>query len=71
MNIVGFPRIKLDNLPTPLQKMENLSKLLNGPQLYIKHDDMTVLPLGRNKTQLLKFLLVILFKRSRFDYNSW
>ena len=57
MNIVGFPRIKLACLPTPLQKMENLSKLLNGPQLYIKRDDMTGLLLGGNKTRKLEFLM--------------
>jgi len=57
MNIVDFPRIKLAHLPTPLQKMENLSKLLNGPQLYIKRDDMTGLLLGGNKARKLEFLM--------------
>ena len=57
MNIVNFPRVKLACLPTPLQKMENLSKLLNGPQLYIKRDDMTGLLLGGNKARKLEFLM--------------
>lgn len=57
MNIVNFPRVKLACLPTPLQKMENLSKLLNGPQLYIKRDDMSGLLLGGNKARKLEFLM--------------
>lgn len=33
-----FPRVRLVNLPTPLQKMPRLTKALNGPQLWIKRD---------------------------------
>jgi len=55
MDIVNFPRVKLACLPTPLQKMENLSKLLRGPQLYIKRDDMTGLLFGDNKARKLEF----------------
>lgn len=51
------PRLYLNNLPTPLAEMKNLSKLFNGPTLYIKRDDMTGLGFGGNKTRKLEFLL--------------
>ena len=37
--------------------MENLSKLLDGPQLFIKRDDCTGLATGGNKTRKLEFLI--------------
>ena len=35
-----FPRVKLGLLPTPLQKLENISREF-GKEIYIKRDDMT------------------------------
>jgi D-cysteine desulfhydrase len=49
-------RIHLAHLPTPLEPMERLSKLLGGPTLLIKRDDQTGLALGGNKTRKLEFL---------------
>jgi len=40
--------------PTPLQKMPNLSKALDGPSLFIKRDDMTDLAFGGNKARKLE-----------------
>lgn len=57
MNIDDFPRVKLAQLPTPLQRMKNLSKVFYGPQLFIKRDDMTGLLLGGNKARKLEFLM--------------
>jgi D-cysteine desulfhydrase family pyridoxal phosphate-dependent enzyme len=37
--------------------MENLSKKLGGPQIYMKRDDMTGLATGGNKTRMLEFLI--------------
>ncbi len=45
------------HLPTPLERMERLSKHLNGPDLYIKRDDQTGLATGGNKTRKLEFLV--------------
>ncbi|PVX25547.1 MAG: hypothetical protein CW691_04210 [Candidatus Bathyarchaeum sp.] len=42
--------------PTPLQKMPRLSKLLAGPNLFVKRDDMTDLAFGGNKARKLEFL---------------
>ena len=42
--------------PTPLQRMSHLSKLLGGPRLFMKRDDMTDLSFGGNKARKLEFL---------------
>ncbi len=50
-------RFHIAHLPTPLERMERLSKRLNGPDLYIKRDDQTGLATGGNKTRKLEFLI--------------
>ena len=57
MDIARFPRIRLGHLPTPLEPMENLSRVLGGPRLWIKRDDCTGLSTGGNKTRKLEFLM--------------
>ena len=57
MNLSRFPRIKLCHAPTALEKMDNLSKLLGGPTLWIKRDDCTGMATGGNKMRKLEFLL--------------
>ena len=42
--------------PTPLQRMPRLSKLLGGPNLFVKRDDMTDLAFGGNKARKLEFI---------------
>lgn len=51
-----FPRIPLALLSTPIQKLENISRLLNT-NVYIKRDDLTGIGLGGNKVRKLEFLL--------------
>lgn len=51
------PRVKLANLPTPLEKMPRLTKLLDGPQLWIKREDCTGLALGGNKERKAEFTI--------------
>jgi L-cysteate sulfo-lyase len=57
MNLARFPRIRLGHGPTPLEPMENLSRLLAGPRLWIKRDDCTGLSTGGNKTRKLEYLM--------------
>jgi len=57
MNLARFPRIRLGHGPTPLEPMENLSRLLGGPRLWIKRDDCTGLSTGGNKTRKLEYLM--------------
>lgn len=51
-----FPCIPLAVLSTPIQKLENISRLLNT-NVYIKRDDLTGIGLGGNKVRKLEFLL--------------
>jgi L-cysteate sulfo-lyase len=57
LDIARFPRIPLGHFPTPLEPMQNLSRVLGGPRLWIKRDDCTGLSTGGNKTRKLEFLM--------------
>ena len=57
MHLARFPRIRLAHLPTPLEHLENLSRALGGPEIWIKRDDCTGMSSGGNKTRKLEFLL--------------
>ena len=56
MNLAQFPRVKLCIAPTPLERLPNLSKLLGGPDIWMKRDDLTGMGLGGNKVRKLEFL---------------
>ena len=55
MDLTMFPRVRLCHSPTPLESLENLTKELGGPTLYIKRDDCTGLAFGGNKVRQLEF----------------
>jgi len=55
--IAAFPRVRLAELPTPLQELPRLSKALGGPRIFMKRDDLTGLAFGGNKTRMFEFLL--------------
>lgn len=55
-SLQDFPRLSLGLFPTPMHKLENISRLL-GLELWIKRDDMTGVALGGNKVRKLEFLL--------------
>lgn len=57
MNLTRFPRLHFAHLPTPLEHLENLSRELNGPEIWIKRDDCTGMSTGGNKTRKLEFLM--------------
>ena len=52
----AFPRVALGLFPTPIQKLENVSRRF-GANVYLKRDDLTGLGLGGNKVRKLEFLL--------------
>lgn len=52
----SFDRVPLAVLPTPVQRLENISRML-GTNVWIKRDDMTGVGLGGNKVRKLEFLL--------------
>jgi L-cysteate sulfo-lyase len=57
MHLARFPRVRLFPTPTPLEKLENLSRHLGGPDIWIKRDDCTVVATGGNKVRKLEFLV--------------
>ena len=56
MHLARFPRVRLFPAPTPLEKLENLTNHLGGPQIWMKRDDCTVVATGGNKVRKLEFL---------------
>jgi L-cysteate sulfo-lyase len=57
MHLARFPRVRLFPTPTPLEKLENLSRALGGPEIWIKRDDCTVVATGGNKVRKLEWLI--------------
>lgn len=57
MHLARFPRLHLAHLPTPLERLDRLTKELGGPEIWIKRDDCTGLSTGGNKTRKLEFLM--------------
>ncbi|MFN8537878.1 MAG: hypothetical protein U0232_10450 [Thermomicrobiales bacterium] len=55
------PRIRLVNLPTPLQEAPRLREAPGGadrcPKILLKRDDLTGLAFGGNKGRKLEFLV--------------
>lgn len=51
-----FEKVSLGIFPTPIQKLDNISRIL-GVQVYVMRDDMTGLGLGGNKIRKLEYLL--------------
>lgn len=54
---IKAPRVPLAFLPTPLEEMGRLTKVLGGPRLFVKRDDQTGLATGGNKARKLEFLV--------------
>ncbi|WP_026699836.1 D-cysteate sulfo-lyase [Salibacterium aidingense] len=57
MNLAKFPRRIYTEKVTPIQFLPQLSEFLNGPNVYIKRDDLLGLVEGGNKTRKLEFLI--------------
>ena len=57
MNLAAFPRVKLCQAPTPLEKLPRLTAALGGPEIWMKRDDLTGMGLGGNKVRKLEFLV--------------
>src|SRR2546423_2499943 len=54
---MNYPaRVRLATLPTPIEKLERLSRQLGGPEIFVKRDDQTGLATGGNKARKLEFL---------------
>ena len=57
MNLARFPRVRLACLSTPLERLDDLTREINGPSIWIKREDCTGLSSGGNKTCRLEFIM--------------
>ncbi len=57
MHLARFPRRRYTAGWTPIEKLERLSAMLGGPEIYMKRDDLLGLAGGGNKTRKLEFLV--------------
>jgi L-cysteate sulfo-lyase len=57
MHLARFPRVRLFPAPTPLERLDNLTRRLGGPEIWIKRDDCTVVATGGNKVRKLEWLI--------------
>lgn len=57
MNLSQFPRRRYTQYQTPIEYLANLTKLFDGPNIYMKRDDLLGLTSGGNKTRKLEFLM--------------
>jgi D-cysteine desulfhydrase len=57
MNLARFPRRVYTVGETPIEFLPNFSKVIGGPRIYIKRDDLLGLTPGGNKTRKLEFLV--------------
>lgn len=56
------PSLPLANLPTPIEKLARLTKYLDGPEIFVKRDDLTGVGLSGNKVRKLEFVLARAFE---------
>lgn len=61
----SFDTIPLGLYPTPIQRLDNLSKLF-GTNIWVKRDDLCGIALGGNKVRKLEYLLADA-KRQGYD----
>jgi L-cysteate sulfo-lyase len=50
-------RVALGHFPTPVEELQRLGRVLGGPRILVKRDDLTGLACGGNKTRKLEYLL--------------
>lgn len=56
-SVERLPRVALGHYPTPITEAETLSKILGGPRILMKREDLSGLAMGGNKCRYLEFLL--------------
>jgi len=57
MNLARFPRRRYTPWRTAIEPLDNLSRALGGPRIWVKRDDTLGLAAGGNKTRKLEFLV--------------
>jgi D-cysteine desulfhydrase len=60
-----IPWISLGNLPTPIERMQNLQTELGHDNLWIKRDDLAGVRYGGNKLRKLEFIIADALKKQK------
>jgi len=66
-----FHRVELSHLPTPLEKLENLSEQLERFDILMKRDDTTGLALGGNKARKLDYIVADVLSHGADTLVTW
>ena len=69
--IQAFPRKELIHRPTPLRRLDRLTKELGGPEIWIKRDDLTGLAFGGNKSRKLEFIISDALRQGADTIITW
>ena len=69
--IKDYPKKNLIQCPTPFHKLENLSRILGGPQIYVKRDDLTGLAFGGNKSRKLEYIIQDILDKGADVVVTW
>lgn len=57
MDLNNLSRFKLAEYPTPIHFLKTLTEAFDGPDIYMKRDDLISLGMGGNKVRKLEFLI--------------
>ncbi len=57
MDLNNLSRFNLAEYPTPIHFLKTLTKAYDGPDIYMKRDDLISLGMGGNKVRKLEFLI--------------
>lgn len=66
-----YHSVNLASLPTPLQKLENLTERLERFDVFMKRDDMTGLAFGGNKARKLDFIVADAMHKGADTLVTW
>ena len=66
-----YHRVKLASLPTPLEKLENLTERLERFDVFLKRDDLTGLAFGGNKARKLDFIIADAVHKGADTLVTW
>lgn len=66
-----YHRVKLASLPTPLEKLENLTERVERFDVFLKRDDLTGLAFGGNKARKLDFIIADAVQKGADTLVTW
>lgn len=66
-----FPNERLISRPSPFARLNNLTRRLKGPEIFIKRDDLTGLAFGGNKSRKLEYILPDVLAKKADTVVTW